>query len=85
MLKRKLVFAESKTKEPYIDESYYECLNSVKVKDRLSNDYVNSGIINQSSTKLLLNCSDGALRLYHFEVTSSLLLLVYTFEDAITR
>jgi hypothetical protein len=63
-------------KDPYIELSNFECLNSVKVRERMNNDYVNSGTINQASSKLLLNCSDGVLRLYQFDVSSQLLVLV---------
>jgi hypothetical protein len=42
----------------------------------MNNDYVNSATVNQSSSKLLLNCSDGVLRLYQFDVETRLLVLV---------
>lgn len=51
----------------------------------MNNDYVNSATVNQSSSKLLLNCSDGVLRLYQFDVETRLLVLVQQFEDAITK
>lgn len=76
MLQRKIVYSEIKSQDPYIEESNFDNLNSLRVRDRMNNDYVNSGTINQSSSKLLLNCSDGVLRLYQFDVESKLLVLV---------
>jgi hypothetical protein len=46
MLQRKIVFSEIKMQDSYIEESNFDCLNSVRVRERMNNDYVNSGSIN---------------------------------------